>query len=47
VPAPCRGGVEGLEQVLDMVEEAAEPWLDRIQAKLEPSCLHLQRSPRR
>ena len=30
VPDPYYGGVEGFEHVLDMVEEAAERWLDRI-----------------
>lgn len=34
VPDPYYGGVEGFEQVLDMVEEAAERWLDRIEAEL-------------
>ena len=45
VPDPYYGGVEGFEQVLDMVEEAAERWLDRIEAELEPSRFRLQ-SPR-
>jgi hypothetical protein len=39
--------VEGFERVLDMVEEAAARWLDRIEAELDPSRLHLQTSPRR
>ena len=34
VPDPYYGGREGFEQVLDMVEEAAERWLDRIEAQL-------------
>ncbi len=33
VPDPYYGGVEGFEQVLDMVEEAAGRWLDRIEAR--------------
>ena len=45
VPDPYYGGVEGFEQVLDMVEEAAGRWLDRIEAELEPSRFRLQ-SPR-
>ena len=32
VPDPYYGGPEGFERVLDMVEEAAEHWLDRIEA---------------
>jgi protein-tyrosine phosphatase len=36
VPDPYYGGVEGFEQVLDMVEEAAARWLDRIEGELEP-----------
>lgn len=44
VPDPYYGGVEGFEQVLDMVEEAAERWLDRIEAELDPSTFRLQRS---
>ncbi len=32
VPDPYYGGPEGFERVLDMVEEAAERWLDRIEA---------------
>src|SRR4051812_35729945 len=31
VPDPYYGGVEGFELVLDMVEEAAERWVERIQ----------------
>lgn len=44
VPDPYYGGVEGFERVLDMVEEAAERWLDRIQAELDPSSFRLQGS---
>ena len=32
VPDPYYGGPDGFEHVLDMVEEAAEAWLDRIAA---------------
>jgi protein-tyrosine phosphatase len=42
VPDPYYGGVEGFERVLDMVEEAAERWLNRIEAELEPSAFKLQ-----
>jgi protein-tyrosine phosphatase len=42
VPDPYYGGVEGFERVLDMVEEAAERWLDRIEAELDPSTFRLQ-----
>jgi protein-tyrosine phosphatase len=42
VPDPYYGGVEDFERVLDMVEEAAERWLDRIEAELEPSRFRLQ-----
>jgi len=42
VPDPYYGGVEGFERVLDMVEEAAERWLDRIEAQVEPSRFRLQ-----
>jgi protein-tyrosine phosphatase len=44
VPDPYYGGVAGFEQVLDMVEEAAERWLDRIQAELDPAAFKLQSS---
>ena len=47
VPDPYYGGVEGFERVLDMVEEAAARWLDRIGAELEPSGVRPQDSPRR
>ena len=42
VPDPYYGGVEDFERVLDMVEEAAERWLDRIEADLDPSRTRLQ-----
>ena len=45
VPDPYYGGAEGFEQVLDMVEEAAERWLDQIEAELDPGRFQL-RSPR-
>ena len=35
VPDPYYGNAEGFEQVLDMVEEAAEHWLDVIQAEIK------------
>jgi protein-tyrosine phosphatase len=44
VPDPYYGGPEGFERVLDMVEEAAARWLDRIQAELDPSSFRLQDS---
>ncbi len=37
VPDPYYGGPEGFDQVLDMVEEAAEAWLDAIAAELQAS----------
>lgn len=45
VPDPYYGGAEGFEQVLDMVEEAAQRWLDIIEAELDPERFQL-RSPR-
>ena len=36
VPDPYYGGPAGFEQVLDMVEEAADAWLERIGRKLHP-----------
>ena len=42
VPDPYYGGVEGFERVLDMVEEAAERWLDRFEAELDPGAFRLQ-----
>jgi len=44
VPDPYYGGVEGFEQVLDMVEEAAERWLDRFEAELDPGSFRLATS---
>jgi len=44
VPDPYYGGVAGFEQVLDMVEEAAERWLERIEAELDPGSFRLQSS---
>lgn len=44
VPDPYYGGVAGFEQVLDMVEEAAARWLDRIEAELDPGSFRLQSS---
>ena len=42
VPDPYYGGPEGFELVLDMVEEAADRWLDRFEAELDPSTFRLQ-----
>ncbi|MEO7741738.1 MAG: low molecular weight protein-tyrosine-phosphatase [Usitatibacter sp.] len=42
VPDPYYGGAQEFEQVLDMVEEAADRWLDRIEAELDPSAFRLQ-----
>jgi protein-tyrosine phosphatase len=42
VPDPYYGDAQGFEQVLDMVEEAAARWLDRIEAELDPSTFRLQ-----
>ena len=44
MPDPYYGGDAGFEQVLDMVEEAAQRWLDRIEADLDPSAFKLQGS---
>jgi len=44
VPDPYYGGPEGFERVLDMVEEAAERWVERIEAELDPSGFRLQGS---
>ena len=44
VPDPYYGGVEGFEKVLDMVEEAAQRWLERVEAELDPAAFRLQRS---
>ena len=37
VPDPYYGGPQGFEEVLDMIEEAAERWLDRFEAELDPT----------
>ncbi|HYC37676.1 MAG TPA: low molecular weight protein-tyrosine-phosphatase [Usitatibacter sp.] len=42
VPDPYYGGAEGFERVLDMVEEAAERWLERFEAELDPGSFRLQ-----
>jgi protein-tyrosine phosphatase len=44
VPDPYYGGPEGFERVLDMVEEAAERWLDRVASELDPASFRLQGS---
>ena len=44
VPDPYYGGPDGFERVLDMIEDAAEGWLDRIEAELDPSRFRLQGS---
>jgi len=44
VPDPYYGGAEGFEEVLDMVEEAGERWLDRIAAEIDPAAFKLQSS---
>ena len=44
MPDPYYGGDAGFEKVLDMVEEAGQRWLDRIEAELDPSTFKLQRS---
>ena len=45
VPDPYYGAAESFEHVLDMVEEAAERWLDIVQAELDPDDFRLS-SPR-
>ena len=42
VPDPYYGGAEGFEQVLDMVEEAAERWLDIVEAEIDPERFQLR-----
>jgi len=42
VPDPYYGGVQEFERVLDMVEEAAQRWLDRFEAELDPGAFKLQ-----
>jgi protein-tyrosine phosphatase len=44
VPDPYYGGTAGFEQVLDMVEEAGERWLDRFESEIDPSSFKLQSS---
>jgi protein-tyrosine phosphatase len=44
VPDPYYGGAAGFEEVLDMVEEAGERWLDRIAAEIDPGAFKLQGS---
>jgi len=44
VPDPYYGGAAGFDLVLDMAEEAAERWLDRFEAELDPSRFRLQGS---
>jgi protein-tyrosine phosphatase len=44
VPDPYYGGIDDFEQVLDMVEEAAQRWLDRIEGELDPASFKLQGS---
>ena len=43
VPDPYYGAAAGFDLVLDMVEEAAERWLGRFEAALDPSSFRLQR----
>lgn len=47
VPDPYYGGAEEFERVLDMVEEAAGRWLDRVAAELDPSAFRLEGTGRR
>jgi protein-tyrosine phosphatase len=42
VPDPDYGGPDGFEHVLDMVEEAAERWLDTLAAELDPGSFKLR-----
>ena len=44
MPDPYYGGAAEFEGVLDMVEEAADRWLDRIEAELDPARFRLQGS---
>ena len=44
VPDPYYGGPEGFERVLDMVEEAAERWIDRLEAEIDSTASGLQTS---
>jgi protein-tyrosine phosphatase len=42
LPDPYYGSAEDFEEVLNMVEEAAALWLDRVAAELDPSDFKLQ-----
>jgi protein-tyrosine phosphatase len=42
VPDPYYGGPDGFERVLDMVEEAAERWLDTIASEMDPDAFRLR-----
>jgi len=42
VPDPYYGGAAGFDLVLDMVEEAAQRWVERFEAELDPSSFRLQ-----
>jgi protein-tyrosine phosphatase len=44
VPDPYYGAAAGFDLVLDMVEEAAGRWLDRIEGELDPASFKLQSS---
>ena len=44
VPDPYYGGAAGFDLVLDMAEEAAERWLDRFEAELDPGAFRLHPS---
>ena len=44
MPDPYYGGAADFEEVLDRVEEAAERWLERIEAELDPSAFKLRQS---
>ena len=35
MPDPYYGGPEGFERVLDMIEEAADAWLDAMVSELD------------
>jgi protein-tyrosine phosphatase len=42
VPDPYYGGPDGFERVLDMVEEAAQAWLDVVAAEVDPAAYRLK-----
>ena len=44
VPDPYYGPGAGFDLVLDMVEEAAQRWVERFEAELDPSSFRLQGS---